>query len=296
MMEDYLARVAAIMRARGWAVQTVHGGASAPPFAYTVGLTNFDRHPELVIVGVDHETAAAILDELSRRVQAGERLTAGQRLEGLDETEYPMVLLAVTDPASHLVVARRLLGEELTALQVVWPDPDGRFPWDAAHDPRFLVMQPLLGPTPSGLSPPAGQGDPQRPPEVKGAAGLAVYVPAPGRLAFIDRGSGIVGTTVAAGQVLIDYDSNRVGAVNLVTYADRVANAHDRQAHRAPISARAQVDEADLHLVGWFDPELGVVTVEDLSALAAWLGADAVAAEELRTTWDVHVRRRSQLS
>jgi hypothetical protein len=292
MMEDYLARVAAIMRDRGWAVQTVHGGAQAPPSAYTVGLTNFDHHPELVIVGVDHETAAAILDELSRRVQAGERLTAGQRLEGLDETDYPMILLAVTDPASHLVVARRLLGEELTALQVVWPDPDGRFPWDAAHDPRFLVMQPLLGPTPSRLSPTGGQGDPQHPPDPEG--GLAVYAPAPGRLAFIDRGSGIVGTTVAAGQVLIDYDSNRIGAVNLVTYADKVANAHDRQAHRAPTSARAQVDEADLHLVGWFDPELGMVTVEDAPTLAAWLGTDMVAAEELRTTWDVHMRRRSQ--
>jgi hypothetical protein len=207
MMEDYLARVAATVRDRGWAVQAVNGGAEAPPFSYTVGLTNFDRHPELVIVGVDHETAAAILDELSRRVQAGERLTASQRLEGLAETDYPMTLLAVTDPASHLVVARRLLGGELTALQVVWPDPDGHFAWERAHDPRFLVMQPLLGPTPSGLSPTVGQADPQRPPHPEG--GLAVYVPAPGRLSFIDRGSGIVGTTVAAGQVLIDYDSNR---------------------------------------------------------------------------------------
>jgi hypothetical protein len=154
------------------------------------------------------------------------------------------------------------------------------------------VMQPLLGPPP-GPSPTAGQGNRQGPPEVDGATGLAVYVPAAGRLSFIDRGSGIVGTAAAAGQVLIDYDSNRVSAVNLVTYADLVANAHGRQAHRAPTSARAQVDEADLHLIGWFDPEVGVVTVEDLSALAAWLGVDAVAAEELRTTWDVHVRRRA---
>jgi hypothetical protein len=291
MMEDYLHRVAAIVREHGWAVQGVHGGAESPPFAYTVGLTNFDRHPELVIFGVPQDTAAAILNELSGRVRAGERFTAGQRLEGLVETDSPMVLLAVADPASHLAVARRLLGEELTALQVVWPDPAGRFPWEPAHDPRFLVMQPLLGP-----EPPAGdQGDPRRPPEVEGATGVAVYVPASGRLDFIDRGSGIVGTAAAAGQVLIDYESNRIGASNLVTYADLVANASSRQAHRAPTSARAQVDAAELHLVGWFDPEVGVVTVEDGPALAAWLGADAVAAEELRTTWDVHVRRRSQL-
>jgi hypothetical protein len=293
MMEDYLHRVAAIVREHGWAVQGVHGGTESPPFAYTVGLTNFDRHPELVIFGVDHDTAAAILNELSGRVQAGERLTAGQRLEGLVEAAYPMVLLAVHDPASHLAVACRLLGDELTALQVVWPDPAGRFPWEPAHDPRFLVMQPLLGPPPPTPPPTAGQGDPQ-PPEVESATRVAVYVPAPGRLAFIDQGSGIVGTTVAASQVLIDYDSNRIGASNLVTYADRVANAHSRQAHRAPTSARAQLGEAELRRIGWFDPELGVVTVEDLSALAAWLGTEAVASEELRTTWDVHVRRRFQ--
>ena len=42
---------------QGWAVCAVGAGAATPPFAYTVGLTRFHDHPELVMSGVDGTTS-----------------------------------------------------------------------------------------------------------------------------------------------------------------------------------------------------------------------------------------------
>jgi hypothetical protein len=127
------------------------------------------------------------------------------------------------------------------------------------------------------------------------ATRIAVYVPRPGRLKFIDPGSGIVGAPIGAPRTRIDYEGNRHGAVNLVTFADRVQVAAGRYLNDAPTIARAWVAREDLVLVGSYDPHLGVVTVTVRQPLAAWLaGGDLGAAldAELVTTNPAQRARR----
>jgi hypothetical protein len=91
---------------------------------------------------------------------------------------------------------------------------------------------------------------------------IAVFVPAPGKLEAIIRGSGIVGTFVAENEVLIDFEGNRYGAVNLQSYGDRVRRAYERHKDRYPTVARMVVRPAALRLVGHYDPGRNEVRLE----------------------------------
>lgn len=116
---------------------------------------------------------------------------------------------------------------------------------------------------------------------------VPVYVPAPGvtgTVSTILPGSGIVGIRVessAAAQVLIDFEGNRYGAVNIVTFADRCLHAHDRQTTSYPTIARAIVTSEALVHVGWLgdkprdgSPRQVIVKPAGRKPLADWLGLE----------------------
>jgi hypothetical protein len=151
----YLARTERIVAEHGWAIQGVlpraDDPAPGPPFSYTVGLSGPQfGHPELVVFGLDPDTAQTILNDLGERVRGGQRLHAGQRIGDLLQGGYEVELLAVEDSADErapLSVANRLYGHDgpVDALQVVLPDQHYRFPWDSGFDAGMRMVQPLLG-------------------------------------------------------------------------------------------------------------------------------------------------------
>lgn len=127
-----------------------------------------------------------------------------------------------------------------------------------------------------------------------------MYVPS-GLVVLVDKGSGIVGRPAPNGgaygaeshaddngRVLVDFEGNRYGAANIVTYADRVYHAYGRMVDDYPTVARNYLKAEQLLQIGWFEPEDGVVDVNDYDALAEWLGVEEVDEDELHTT---HGRR-----
>lgn len=136
LLEDIRGRVA---RNR-FAAVSVEGSRCTAEFTYTVGLTEHGL-PELIVTGQRSETAhhlvAAwgdyLLDE--NLVLPGESLHCG-----------PFVLEAVEvdEPHDTLVVAHRFYGDQVRALQLVWADSRGRWPWDPGFRARS-AGQPLLG-------------------------------------------------------------------------------------------------------------------------------------------------------
>jgi hypothetical protein len=113
--------------------------------------------------------------------------------------------------------------------------------------------------------------------------GVAVYVPLGRLAASILPGSGVVGTPQEEGRVLVDYEGNRYGAVNMVTLADRVRQAWGRHARRYPTVARQLVRADELIHVGWFLPALGeiVLLAGEQETLARWLGSPSLDGAEL---------------
>lgn len=114
----------------GWAIVGVFPAAEAEgaPFCYTVGLTGKGL-PELAIYGLDLNTGGGILNGLAQRMVDRGELRGGERLEGELEGGLPLAVIDMGD-TSELAAVRRFYGAVLAARQIVWPDPQGRMPWE----------------------------------------------------------------------------------------------------------------------------------------------------------------------
>lgn len=75
----YLTDVQALIDEHARALQWV---SDTIPMTYTVGLSRWG-HPDLLVFGVGHTTAAELLNDLAGRVPVGERLIHGDRPEWL---------------------------------------------------------------------------------------------------------------------------------------------------------------------------------------------------------------------
>lgn len=122
----YLDRARTIIAEHGWMIQGVFPTATSPgtPFAYTIGLTA-SGVSELVISGLDANTAGSILNAAARRHLA-EELRPGMVVEGL--ASVPFVVVAA--PFAEVGMARNMYGDRVGAVQLVWPDEGGAYPGD----------------------------------------------------------------------------------------------------------------------------------------------------------------------
>lgn len=147
--DEYLVQMQATVDEYGLAIQGVGAGDGEPMFAYTVGLARF-RQPELIIFGLPMRVAQGLLNDAGLRIVAGTlNLAAGDTVHRL-VADYPVRVLTVADSDEHLTVANALYGDDddpLPALQLVFPDAEGRFPWEPGNQ---VSGTPLLGPIPLG--------------------------------------------------------------------------------------------------------------------------------------------------
>ena len=116
-------------------------------YAYSVGLGRSFGHPELVVTGLDDETMQELINDVGEAVEAGRRFADGDLspdfLEGYD-VAFRAVPAALHD--THFAWATRFYdGEPFGVLQVVYPDRDRKWPWDAGVSPDLKRGQPLLG-------------------------------------------------------------------------------------------------------------------------------------------------------
>ncbi|MFI6097039.1 DUF4262 domain-containing protein [Lentzea sp. NPDC051213] len=140
-MEDHLTTLRRCIDARGWAVQAIERDRAHPPWAYTVGLSPRGL-PELVVTGMAPLEAGRLLDDAAEHFAHRCLPSPGQRfaLAGGPLLE----VVAVARPWAHLLVAARLFGERISALQLVHSDLEGRWPWDREYS-GVVGGQPVLG-------------------------------------------------------------------------------------------------------------------------------------------------------
>ena len=116
----------------GWHVVKVLEDDDGPAFDYTVGLQHSFGHPELIVVGLPLEVAHAVLNVAGQLIRRGVRYSEGPDFDDILENR---ACVFRTMPESRY---RDYLGWALwfydgasfPALQLIWPDPQGRWPWD----------------------------------------------------------------------------------------------------------------------------------------------------------------------
>src|SRR5262245_59381089 len=117
-----------------------------PPYAYTVGMRHSFGEPEVLVIGLPRGVAQDLLDNVADEANGGRMFAAGEQLDGLVQG-YPVRLLAVSD--AQQVQWLPLVGwayerGDVPCLQLVYPDKQGRWPWQPDVRDGFRRIQPVL--------------------------------------------------------------------------------------------------------------------------------------------------------
>ena len=108
--------------------------------SYTVGLTAAGL-PEIACYGLKPANARRLLDAAARYMIECRELMPGERIT-TPAGHYPLAIIDMDDTAD-LAMVRQVYGMVMGARQVVWPDPNGNFPWQMAW--TLGPVQPMAG-------------------------------------------------------------------------------------------------------------------------------------------------------
>lgn len=139
---DQLRYVRGVLDEHCWVVVGVARERYRPPYSYTVGLTDHGL-PEFLVTGLSAERAAEVLNEAAANaVDSGAPPVPGGRIRL--SRGRPGEVVQVAEPWVHMDVAAEMFDSPLSALQLVYADSRGRWPWDAGFR-GGRGGQPVLG-------------------------------------------------------------------------------------------------------------------------------------------------------
>lgn len=139
-----------IVRDHGWYAASIED--DTPPFLYTIGLMKTWRHPEFIILGLDRDIAYEIVAALVLEIDNGRSFQISTRVF-LEQFDEPLEIeIRPVHPSHHTrylgfaMGFMRVIGRigELDAMQVFWPDANGKFPFDSGCDEKVRHLQKRL--------------------------------------------------------------------------------------------------------------------------------------------------------
>jgi Domain of unknown function (DUF4262) len=116
-------------------------------YAHTIGLWESFEQPEVIVFGLPEDVAVDLLETVADEASEERKFRAGEKADGL-LIGYPARFF---DVPKELVA--RLLPDaawayqeaEFPCVQLVWPDKQGRWPWEPGVREGFAAAQPVLG-------------------------------------------------------------------------------------------------------------------------------------------------------
>ena len=146
MEQEQQTAVAQAVAEDGWAVFQVEEDEFSPGFAFSVGLFESYRHPEIMLFGLPSSMMQQIINNVAQRVKEGASFQPGSSYADIF-AGYKCAFREVSAErgAGYLEAASAFYGaRQFPVLQCVWPDRSQRFPWQEGFDPALAHHQPLL--------------------------------------------------------------------------------------------------------------------------------------------------------
>lgn len=131
----------------GCSVMHVAAEGELAPFCYSIGIQRTSAAPEVIVIGLKYELAHHVVNEYNRRVRAGERFEAGGRYEDF-LGGFAVEAVSVQQAAYKEYFGYNLWlykGPNFEAVQLVYPNTSGVWPWEPEADEWFQAWQPILG-------------------------------------------------------------------------------------------------------------------------------------------------------
>jgi hypothetical protein len=132
----------------GWHVIHVMADAEGPSFAYTIGLTERYGHPEIIVFGLPSTVTHPVLNQIGEAVKSGQRFDPGSASDAfLEGHACHFVAFPRAQYRAFLGYALWFYdGDGFPAVQCVWPDRAGRFPWSGSMEADLKALQPVFAP------------------------------------------------------------------------------------------------------------------------------------------------------
>jgi hypothetical protein len=146
-MNDYEGNIHRHIEEFGCSVTSVFDpDAKTPPFSYSIGVAKTTSQPELIVIGLRSELSHWIVNEYNRRAQTGEEFVPGKRYEGfLEGFDVQFGPVSREHRDEYMRSATWLHGSpDFSALQLIYPNTSGVWPWDDDADEWFRANQPIL--------------------------------------------------------------------------------------------------------------------------------------------------------
>lgn len=138
------------IKKNGWAIAIQESNqpeARPPTAAYTIGLYEQFGHPELLVFGLTVPTMRGVLTRMAEAIKrTGGSFQAGEFYpDVIKKREVLLRAVAAHEIYKEMGIAQVYYGRRhYTALQIVWPDATGRFPWETGFAVEHRRRQPLL--------------------------------------------------------------------------------------------------------------------------------------------------------
>jgi hypothetical protein len=140
-------KVASDVGSRGWSAVHVMAEDHSVGFSYTIGLHQTYAFPEIVVFSLPPLVAHGIFDSVVGRLKSKrppDLLNVDDEL--LESCPCCFVKASPFEiPLYARVCQAFYAGRDFSLYQLVWPSPDGLFPWHEAASPEFKAVQPVLG-------------------------------------------------------------------------------------------------------------------------------------------------------
>ncbi len=131
-MDERDAKVIKDVEEHGWHVIKVLADESGPAFAYSIGLFQSFKHPEILIVGLAPDTMHQIINNIGIDVKQGKAFQVGSLYNDILDG-YDCAFREVLPEYYRLLFGWAVWfynGTDFPVVQCVWPDRNQHFPWD----------------------------------------------------------------------------------------------------------------------------------------------------------------------
>ncbi len=118
----------------------------SPSITYSIGIDKTSNHPEVIIIGLQHEVAHVMIDDYNNRILAGEAFIPNRFYSDfLEGFEVTFKEVEKKHYYKYLRLGRRLYqGNDFKVLQLIYPSTSGQWPWDDDLPEDYIWHLPRL--------------------------------------------------------------------------------------------------------------------------------------------------------
>jgi hypothetical protein len=130
--DEHEEKVISDVKKNGLSIMHVLGDEEYPRFSYSIGLFENYLHPEILIIGLKHDLAQILINNMAHDIKHGKVFTAKEYHEDvLDNFLCYFDVVPKSEYKDHVGWAIWFYeGTDFPLIQCVYPTVEGKFPWD----------------------------------------------------------------------------------------------------------------------------------------------------------------------